>query len=51
MIDSDMVDELRAMLVDRFTPEDLCEILGITVEDLFERFNEEVLRTDWGEYV
>lgn len=51
MLDSEQVDTLRAALIDRFSPEELCEVLRIETEDIVDRFIEEVLRTDWGDYL
>ena len=51
MLDNDKVDALLVLLRDRFTPEELCEILGLTVDDLFDRFTDEILTTDWDEHV
>lgn len=51
MLDDDYVDQLRAMLTDRFTAEEVVEILGLEVEDIFERFLDECLRTPWMEYL
>lgn len=49
MLDNEKVNELLLILQDRFTAEELCEILGLTVEDLFDKFTDEILRTDWTE--
>jgi hypothetical protein len=49
MLDDDRVDELRAMIIDRYTPEELIEILGVPTEEVFERFRDECLNTDWEE--
>jgi len=45
------VDELFNQLNDRFTAEELCEVLGLTVEDLFNEFLERIVEIDWSEYV
>lgn len=49
MLDGDSVDQLRSAISDRYTAEELVEILGLSTEDIFDRFVEEVLRTDWTE--
>lgn len=51
LIDEDHVTQLRAMVIDRFTAEELCEILGAETEDIFDRFFEECLRVDWSEHL
>lgn len=51
MLDEDHVGQLRTMLIDRFTAEELCEILELTIEDLFEHYIEECLRVDWSEHL
>ena len=51
MIDEDSVNQLRDMIMDRFTPDELCEILNLETEDVFDRFTEECLRTDWSEWL
>ena len=43
------VDELRSIITDRFTPDELIDILNIETEDIFDRFLEEILRVDWTE--
>ena len=52
MIDDDSVNELRSLILDRFTAEELCEILQLETEDIFDRFMEECLsRVDWSEHL
>lgn len=43
MLDSYQVERLREHLSDRFTPEELIELLGVTTEQVFDRFLEECL--------
>lgn len=51
MLDNEQVETLRSILADRFTAEELCEILCLQPEDIVDRFIEEVLRTDWSEHL
>lgn len=51
MLDNESVNQLGAMICNRFTADELCEILGLEAEDIFERFIEECLRTDWSEHL
>lgn len=51
MLDLEQVNHLRSVLVDRFTAEELCEILGLTPEDIIDKFTEEVMETDWHEHL
>ena len=46
MLDQDRVNEWRRLLCDRFTPEELIELLGVSVEEVFERFLDECLNID-----
>lgn len=34
------------MICDRYTPEELIELLGVTVEEVFDRFQDEVMNLD-----
>ncbi len=47
--DNEYVSDLNKVLNDRYTAEDLCEILGLTLDDLFYKFMDEVLEIDWSE--
>lgn len=49
MIDETAVDELKYLICDRLTPEELIEALGVTTADVFDRFFEEVLELDLGD--
>lgn len=46
LLDDVAVSELRALLCDRFTPEELIEFLGVSTADVFERFRDECLEID-----
>lgn len=48
MVDGQAVADLRAILTDRFTPEELIELLNVTTADVFDRFLDECLEVDWG---
>jgi hypothetical protein len=37
------------MVCDRLTPEELIEILGVSVEDVFDRYREECMKINWDE--
>lgn len=50
MVDEDAVDSLLSFLDERFTPEELAEELGITNDDIFDRFRDKILEHDWDEY-
>lgn len=43
MLDQEQVETWKQLLCNRYTPEELVEILGVSVEDVFERFLEECL--------
>lgn len=49
MINETAVDELKYLICDRLTPEELIEALGVTTADVFDRFFEEVLELDLGD--
>lgn len=51
MLDDDQVSQLRAMIMDRFTAEELCDILQLEVEDLFDRFASECLEVEWSDHL
>ena len=51
LLDQDSVNQLCEMISDRFTAEELVEILGLTTEDVFNRYIEECLRVDWSEHL
>lgn len=47
VLDDDQVNELNQRINDRFTAEEVCEILGLTVTQLLDKFQDEVLEVDW----
>jgi len=49
MLDEEPLDQLNKMLNDRFTVDELCEILNLTVDDLFYKFLDEILEVNWEE--
>lgn len=51
MVDEDAIDTLLSFLDERFTPEELTELLGLTNDDLFDKFRERILEYDWDEYL
>jgi len=51
LVDEDAVDTLLSFLDERFTPEELTELLGITNDDIFDRFRDKILEYDWEEYL
>jgi hypothetical protein len=51
LLDLDNVEFLREELRERFSPEEVCEILKLTVDDLFEMFRDEILEVDWEEWL
>lgn len=49
MLDQDLITEVKFMICDRLTPEELCEALGVTTSDIFEAFLERCLELDLSE--
>lgn len=49
MLNDEQIEDLNKILNDVYTAEELCEILGLTVDDLFYKFMDEVLEVNWGE--
>lgn len=43
MLDSGLVEQRRRVLCDRFTPEELIELLGVSTEEVVDRFLDECL--------
>jgi hypothetical protein len=43
MLDESMVEQRRLAIADRFTPEELIEALGVTTDEVFDRFTDECL--------
>lgn len=50
MIDGAAVDDLIAFLDEKFTPEELVEELGVTNDDIFDKFLDKILEHNWDEY-
>jgi hypothetical protein len=46
MLDNESVDAWKQLLCNRFTAEELIELLGVSVEEVFERFLDECLELD-----
>lgn len=46
MLDEDRVDELLKAIADKYTAEEVCEILGLDVWDILEMFREQVLEKE-----
>lgn len=46
MLDEDRVSAIRAILCDRFTAEELVELLCLSTEQVFDRFVDECLELD-----
>ena len=49
LVDSERVEALLAAIDERYTPEELGEILFINNEDLFDKFLDLILERDWDE--
>lgn len=49
MINETALDELKALICDRLTPEELVEALGVSTADVFDRFYEEIMELDLGD--
>lgn len=47
MLDYSNVENLLAAIDDKYTPEELVEILGLTNQDVFDKFLDEILETNW----
>ena len=46
MTDQQLINERRSILCDRLTPEELIELLGVTTEEVFDKFTDECLEID-----
>lgn len=46
MLDQEEINNYRAIICDRFTPDELVDYLGVTVEEVFERFIDECLEAN-----
>lgn len=55
MLDDTKVEELRQLLIDKFEPLELLEIISYeqryTTSDIFEFFKNECLEINWDEYL
>jgi len=51
LVDEDLLQTVCDYLDERFTPEELTEILGLTNDDILDRFRDKVLELDWQEYL
>ena len=40
------VDELIKAVIDRFSPDELCDILGLTTEQMADKFYDEILNSE-----
>jgi hypothetical protein len=49
VLDETAIDELKFMICDRLTPEELIEVLGMSTADVFDRFRDEILELDLSE--
>lgn len=49
MLDREKLEQLKARLKDRYTAVELCELLGLTEDDLLEMFEDAVMERDWDE--
>lgn len=47
VLDEEQVDNLVTKINDMFTPEEVTEILGVTVNQLLDKFRDEALEIDW----
>lgn len=43
MLDQELLNEFKACLADRFTAEELCELLHLDVWDIIEAFQEQIM--------
>jgi len=50
LVDEDVVEILLSFLDERFTPEELTELLNITNDEIFDRFRDKILEHNWKEY-
>jgi hypothetical protein len=49
MLDEAAINELKLLLCDRFTPEELIEFLGVSTGEVFDRFVDECVELDMSE--
>ncbi len=43
MIDREKLEEAKARLKDKYTPAELCELLGLSEDDILEQFEDKVM--------
>lgn len=46
-VDRELLEEFKAQLLDRYTAEELVEVLQITAEDILEMFEDKVTEFRW----
>lgn len=51
MLDPEQVLQLIKKLDDRFTAEELCEILNLTVDDMVDAFFDKIVEVNWDEFL
>ena len=44
-----MPDDYELVVAERYTPEELVELLGVTTEELISRFRQKLYQLDWRE--
>lgn len=49
MLDDDQIQELNNKIMDRFSIEDVCEILELTTLDILHMYQDSVLDVNWDE--
>jgi hypothetical protein len=47
VVDQERINELRAIVSDRFTPDELVDLLDVPTAEVFDRFVDECLEIDW----
>jgi hypothetical protein len=47
VVDQERINELRAIVSDRFTPDELIDLLDVPTVEVFDRFVDECLEIDW----
>jgi len=51
LLDQETVDELLAQIDDRFTADEILEILCVTTDDVFDKFYDRILKVNWSEFL
>lgn len=49
MLDAEQINQLYERLDNRFTADELCSILNLSVGDLFDKFFDEIIEINWEE--